>query len=191
MSSKLVRKALQRNTTDVAVATDVGYGDRRVGSSRWDGGSARGKRRASNDPSSSSSSSSSSSGGGGTTNGMSSTGDGRGGTASRERVESMLRLDDAMTRYASSTTRMSFARKSNDDARGERRRVANRGGPTGASETAALSNSRGSASSFALLKQPRRYDKDVERRRREEEYLDGLSRTLEVEGRKGRKRTKK
>ena len=109
-----------------------------------------------------------------------------GGMSSRERVESILRLDDAMTRYASSTSRTSFERKSGD-ARRERRRMSR---PSDANETANSSNSRGSASAFALRRQPRRYDKNEERRRSEKGYFDDLERELEGDGRK-KKRTKK
>ncbi len=106
---------------------------------------------------------------------------------SRGRVESILRLDDAMARYASSTSRTSFERKSGD-ARGERRRMSSR--PSDANGTANSSNSRGSASAFALRRQPRRYDRNEERRRSEKGYFVDLERELEGGGRK-KKRTKK
>ena len=91
----------------------------------------------------------------------------------RDRVESLLRLDDAVSRYSSSTVRKSFDRRTDDMKRERRRRrdAANASaGTTG--------NSRGSASAFALRPAERRFDRVEEKRRSEEGYFEELARAL-------------
>ena len=103
------------------------------------------------------------------------------GTMSRDRVvASVLSLDDAVTRYASTTTRDSFVRKSDDTRRERRRRRAL------LAAAATMGNSRGSASAFVLKPHERRYDKCAERRRNEESYFVGLAKALKRGGTKER-----
>ena len=175
MSSKLVKKLLQR-TTDGAVApppskTNVGGSDR---SNPYRRDNDRRTSAAANGAPPPPSSSSSSSGGGRTKRTPREEDD-----VVRDRVESLLRLDDAVSRYSSSTVRKSFDRRT-DVMKRDRRRwrdAANvAAGTTG--------NSRGSASAFALRPAERRFDRVEEKRRREESYFKDLARALK----RGKKR---
>jgi hypothetical protein len=176
MSSKLVKKLLQR-TTDGAVApppskTNVGGSDR---SNPYRRDNDRRTSAAANGAPPPPSSSSSSSGGGGRTKRTPREED----DVVRDRVESLLRLDDAVSRYSSSTVRKSFDRRTDVMKRDRRRRrdAANvAAGTTG--------NSRGSASAFALRPAERRFDRVEEKRRREESYFKDLARALK----RGKKR---
>ena len=101
-------------------------------------------------------------------------------TAVQDQINRILSLDTAVSRYASSTVRKSFDRRS-DDIKLERKR-----------RRAALSNSRGTASAIAQKPHERRYDKQTtnDKRQREEGYFEDLARALK-KGKKDELKEKK
>ena len=110
-------------------------------------------------------------------------------TAVQDQINRILSLDAAVSRYASSTVRKSFDRRS-DDIKLERKRRRDATGGAGKGITAALSNSRGTASAIAQKPHERRYDKQTDKRQREEGYFEDLARALK-KGKKGELKEKK
>jgi len=109
-------------------------------------------------------------------------------TAVQDQISRILSLDAAVSRYASSTARKSFDRRSDDIKRECKRRRDATGGAKGV--VTALSNSRGTASAIAQKPHERRYDKQTVKRQREEGYFEDLARALK-KGRKGELKEKK
>ena len=99
----------------------------------------------------------------------------------QEHVQSMLRLDNLMQRYSSSTAKSSFDRHASSLKTRQKQKQSSK------KNAGSISNSRSSSSSFALKPHEKTFDKKNEKRRREEEYFEGLAKALK----KARKRKKK
>lgn len=110
-------------------------------------------------------------------------------TSVQDQINRILSLDAAVSRYASLTVRKSFDRRS-DDIKLERKRRRDATGGAGKGITAALSNSRGTASAIAQKPHERRYDKQTDKQQREEGYFEDIARALK-KGRKGELKEKK
>ena len=109
-------------------------------------------------------------------------------TEVQDQINRILSLDAAVSRYASSTVRKSFDRRSDDIKRERKRRRDATGGAKGSVTT--LSNSRGTASAIAQKPHERRYDKQTDKRKRDEGYFEDLARALK-KGKKGELKEKK
>lgn len=109
-------------------------------------------------------------------------------TAVQDQINRILSLDAAVSRYASSTVRKSFDRRADDVKLERKRRRDATGGAKGSVTT--LSNSRGTASAIAQKSHERRYDKQTNKRKREEGYFEDLARALK-KGKKGELKEKK
>ena len=103
----------------------------------------------------------------------------------QEHVQSLLRLDNLVQRYSSSTAQKSFDRQTSNLKKRQKQNDLKRN----AGSSGGISNSRSSSSSFALKPHERRFDKEGEKRRREEGYYEDLARALK-KANKSKKRKK-
>lgn len=90
----------------------------------------------------------------------------------QEQTQSLLRLDGAVKKYTSNTAKRSFHRHSSNLHHNQRTQndlKRNLGG---------LSNSRSSISSFAKRPHEKSFDKERDKRRREEGYFEDLAKAL-------------
>lgn len=97
-------------------------------------------------------------------------------------VQSVLRLDSLVQRYASSTAKSAFDRRSASLKRQQKRQRSARRQPPGG-----VGNSRGSSSSFAQRPREETFDKKKAKRRKEEGYFEEVAKALK----KARKSKKK
>lgn len=101
----------------------------------------------------------------------------------QEHVQSMLRLDNLVQRYSSSTTQKSFNRHTTNIKQQSKKRRSNVEGAS------AIGNSRSSSSSFTQKPHQKRFDKESAKRSKEEGYYEDLARALK-KAKKTSKRSK-
>mmetsp|Transcript_15191 Transcript_15191/g.27544 ORF Transcript_15191/g.27544 Transcript_15191/m.27544 type:complete len:140 (-) Transcript_15191:18-437(-) len=102
----------------------------------------------------------------------------------QEHVQSILRLDNYVRNYTSSTAKKSFTRHSSDLKQQQKQKKNLKRNPEG------ISNSRSSSSSFAQKTHEKTFDKEKEKRRREQGYFGDVARALK-KAKKSKKKQKK
>jgi len=101
----------------------------------------------------------------------------------QEHVQSILRLDNLVQRYSSSTAQKSFDRHSSN-IKQQQKQKQNLKKNVGSR----VSNSRSSSSSFAQKTHKATYDKKEEKRKREEGYFEDLAKALKKAKKSKKKR---
>lgn len=99
----------------------------------------------------------------------------------QEHVQSLLRLDNLVQKYSSSTAQKSFDRCSSDLKQKQKQKQKLK------TKTGGVGNSRSSSSSFSQKPHEKRFDKEREKRRREEGYFENLARALKKSKKNKRK----
>ena len=88
----------------------------------------------------------------------------------QEHVQSLLRLDNLVQKYSSSTAKKSFDRHSSDLKHKQKQKLKTKTGGVG--------NSRSSSSSFSQKPHEKRFDKERVKRKKEEGYFEDLAKAL-------------